>query len=62
MIPKIYLDACPLIEMAQFAALPKGANESVGVWYCRQALRAAREGEVVVTTSILSVSECTSIG
>lgn len=61
-IPKIYLDACPLIDMAQHEA-DGGTSGEIGkcVWFCTQILRAARDKKVKVLTSFLSVAECTSI-
>jgi predicted nucleic acid-binding protein len=60
MIGKIYLEACPIIDMAEYEAKPSKDRE-MEVWLCKQALTAAREGKVLVYTSMLSVAECTTI-
>lgn len=60
MIGKIYLDACPITEMAEHEAKPTD-DRQMEVWLCKQALSAAREGKIQVFTSMLSVSECTTI-
>jgi predicted nucleic acid-binding protein len=57
---KIYLEACPIIDMAEYEAKPSKGRE-MDVWLCKQALAAARDGKVVVFTSMLSVAECTTI-
>lgn len=61
-IPRIYIEACPLIDMAQERADGlKGNNVSTGVWFCQQALRAARDKKAKILTSFLSIAECTRI-
>jgi len=61
-IPKIYIEACPLIDMAQEKADGlKGNNISKGVWFCQQALRAGRDKKAKILTSFLSIAECTRI-
>lgn len=59
---KIYIEACPLIDMAEHKPNPS-AKEGRGldVWFCKQALAAALDGKIVVYTSMLSVAECTTI-
>jgi predicted nucleic acid-binding protein len=60
--PTIYLDACPLIDMAERKDSTDQSDEAGAcVWFCRQILRAARDGRVKVLTSFLSIAECTSI-
>jgi predicted nucleic acid-binding protein len=60
--PIIYIDACPLIDMAQVTADGSKPDDiSNGVWFCQQALRAARDKKMRVLTSFLSIAECTSI-
>ncbi len=63
MAGKIYIEACPLIDMAEHKATgtAKGGRE-LDVWFCKQALAAALADKIQVYTSMLSVSECTSIG
>lgn len=61
-IPSIYLDACPIIDMAQEKAgvtLAPGIPQSV--WLCTEALRASRDKKARVFTSFLSIAECTSV-
>ncbi len=61
-VPKIYFDACVIIDMAEFEA--KGAvqgEREKEVWVCRQALRAARAGKMKIYTSTLSIPECAGI-
>ena len=58
----IYIEACPLIDMAQEKADgAKGGEISNGVWFCQQVLRAARDKKLRVFTSFLSIAECTTI-
>ncbi len=58
---KIYIEACPLIDMAEYETTGvKDAREN-DVWFCKQALAAARAGKLAVFTSMLSVAECTTI-
>jgi len=58
----VYIDACPLIDMAESKATVTQPDEiQKCVWYCRQILRAARDKKVRVFTSFLSIAECTSI-
>ena len=60
--PIIYIEACPLIDMAQEKADGVNGGEiSKGVWICQQALRAARDKKLKILTSFLSIAECTSI-
>jgi hypothetical protein len=60
--PIIYIEACPLIDMAQVMADGEKKDDiSNGVWFCQQALRAARDKKMKVLTSFLSIAECTSI-
>jgi hypothetical protein len=61
-IPRIYIEACPLIDMAQEKADGlKGNKVSAGVWFCQQALRAGRDKKAKILTSFLSIAECTRI-
>jgi len=60
--PVIYIEACPLIDMAQVTADGVKADDiSNGVWFCQQALRASRDKKIKVLTSFLSIAECSSI-
>src|SRR5438046_6202084 len=59
---KIYLEACHLIDMAEYEGRPSTKDDrELDVWFCKQALAAARAGKIQVFTSMLSVAECTSI-
>lgn len=61
-LPTIYLEAPVLIDMAQVEAkqtLEKSISD--GVWYCKQALKAARDGRIKVLTSFISIAECTGV-
>jgi predicted nucleic acid-binding protein len=60
MAARIYLEACPIIDMAEYEAKPSKDRE-LDVWLCKQALAAARDGKIQVYTSMLSVAECTTI-
>ena len=57
--PRIYMDACCFIDMAKQAAriLPSGRGNEV--WFLRNLLEAAKDKEIQVYTSVLSVVECT---
>jgi len=57
---KIYLDAVLIIDMAEYEAKPTKDRE-FEVWLCKQALTAARDNKIQVFTSLLSVSECTTV-
>lgn len=59
--PKIYLDACCYIDLAQEDAgyQPDGSKDHV--WYCRQFLDAAKQKDVEVYGSILLITECTYV-
>jgi predicted nucleic acid-binding protein len=59
---KIYIEACPIIDMAEYEAKPSKGRE-MEVWLCKQALAAARDekNQIKVYTSMLSVAECTTI-
>lgn len=59
-VPSIYLEANVLIDMAEHRD-NSSPGPSANIWFCRQALRAARAGDVRVFTSIISVAECTSV-
>jgi hypothetical protein len=61
-LPKIYFDACVIIDMAEYEATGKVQDSrETGVWVCRQALRAARDGKMEVFTSIISIAECVGL-
>ena len=68
-IPKIYTDAGPLIDLAKVkAGIAKlddnpaaEKNRRLSTWYFDKLLESARNDEVQIYTSFLTVSECTSI-
>jgi hypothetical protein len=55
---RIYLDACCFIELVLDASGGKLAAGGKYVWYLRTLLRAAREKQVVVVTSLFTAAEC----
>jgi hypothetical protein len=62
-VPRIYFDACVIIDMAEFEAkgtVQEGRENQVLT--CKNALRAARAGKLNIYTSTLSIPECTGIG
>ncbi len=61
MRPKIYIEACPLIDMAEHTVGPDKNGEKRNVWFCNQALRAGRDEACDIYTSLLSIAECTSV-
>jgi hypothetical protein len=67
-VPKIYIESCPLIDMAKHRAkLAMDANPDVqaqrenAVWFCKKILEAGRKGDVKVFGSAASIGECTYV-
>jgi hypothetical protein len=58
---RIYIEACPLIDMAEYETTNVKDERANDVWFCKQALAAARAGKISLFTSMLSVAECTTI-
>lgn len=58
---RIYIESCPLIDMAEYEMTNIKDERANDVWFCKQALTAARDGKITVFTSMLSVAECTTI-
>jgi hypothetical protein len=58
---KIYIESCPLIDMAEYETTNVKDDRANDVWFCKQALAAARAGKIVLFTSMLSIAECTTI-
>lgn len=57
--PKVYLDACCFIDMAQSQlSIQMQIEREPHVFYCRKFLEAARGNDAIVFTSSLSVAEC----
>lgn len=66
--PRIYVDSCPLIDMAKHKARitlsdspSERANRENNVWFCKRILEAARNQELMVFSSALSAVECTHV-
>ena len=67
-VPKIYVDACPLIDMAKHKAsrplaesAEKNAEREQDVWYMKRLLAASRDGVISVVSSFATIAECLSI-
>src|SRR5713226_6375165 len=67
-IPKIYIESCPLIDMAKHhAKLAMSPNPDVqtqrenAVWFCKKILEAGRKGDLMVFGSGASIGECTYV-
>ena len=67
-LPRIYIDACPFIDMAKYEAKHSLAHKpgeqalrEKDVWYCKKILESARAQEVEVYTSMISIAECTTV-
>jgi predicted nucleic acid-binding protein len=67
-VPKIYIESCPLIDMAKHRAkLAMDANPATqsqrenAVWFCKKILEAARNGDLEVYASAVSIGECTYV-
>ena len=63
----IYLDSCPLIDLAKYKARFHGSiitisqERETDVWQVEKLLDIARAGSIRVITSTLTISECTHI-
>ena len=55
---KVYIEACPFIDMAKekIGRLPSGREDDV--WFCKKLLEASRNGDIQVMTASLTISEC----
>lgn len=59
---RVYLDACCFIELGK-GKFGKGLLDGgKHLWYLEALLRASKAGKVQVFTSLISVSECISVG
>ena len=57
---QVYLDSCCFIDMAKEAVGQKLTSQrEQDVWHLKQLLQAARDGEIVAYTSVLTIAECT---
>ncbi len=66
---KIYVDACPFIDMAKFrASVPLAVHPDAqkeresDVWTMKRLLEASRNNDVRIITSILTITECLFLG
>ena len=60
---RIYIDACPFIDMAKHKAAISIEDEAEhNVWFTKQLIQAAKDGNLEAFTSSLSIAECTHIG
>ncbi len=61
----VYIDACPLIDLAKYKAKLHGANVALteerekDVWYVKKLLELARSQGIKVITSTVTIAECT---
>jgi predicted nucleic acid-binding protein len=61
--PRIYVDACPLIDMAKHRAkLALDLTRENDVWTLSRLLESSRAGEIKILTSMLTVAECQHVG
>lgn len=56
--PKVYMDSTCFIDMAKQAVgvLPKERDKNI--WFCKKLLEAHRDGNLEISTAILTVAEC----
>lgn len=67
--PRIYIEACPFIDLAKTEAKlpladPKNGDEAErqkSVWFCKKLIEAARDGHIEIFTSGITVAECTQV-
>ena len=66
--PRIYIEACPLIDLAKFKARrPLGTSPDAiavrqrDVWYIKRILAAAKDRAVVTFTSFVTIAECLQV-
>lgn len=61
-LPKIYIEACPFINMAKHRAkMPLNDEGEHNVWFTKQLIQAAKDGKIEILTSSISIVECTHI-
>ena len=61
-LPRIYIEACPFIDMAKYKAMISLEGEAErNVWFTKQLIQAAKDGKLEAYTSSLSIAECTHI-
>lgn len=60
--PRIYLDACPIIDLVKFEVRVNISDElSQHAWHTQQLVRAAQDGPIGLYTSAISIAECTQV-
>src|SRR5438876_1847404 len=66
--PKIYVESCPLIDIAKHKAKRVLSDDPVvqaqresNVWFLDRILKAARKEDLLVYASSLSIAECTQV-
>lgn len=60
--PRIYVESCPFIDLAKYEAkLTLESNRERNVWMLLKLLEAARNLDLELYTSMITVSECTHI-
>lgn len=62
MLERVYFDACCFVELAKGKSGKALLDDGKHLWYMEALLRASRAGKVQVFTSMVSVSECISVG
>ncbi|MFI5015267.1 MAG: type II toxin-antitoxin system VapC family toxin [Hyphomicrobiales bacterium] len=60
---RVYLDSCCFIDMVKHEIGDQLEKDRLAdVWYMKQLLQAARDGEVTTFVSTLAIAECTAAG
>jgi len=59
--PRQYMDACSFIDMAKHQFGKQATATEDDLWHLRKLMEAARNGELEIYTSTLTVAECTHI-
>lgn len=61
-LPRIYIEACPFIDMAKHkAGMSLEDKTERNVWFTRQLIKAGKDDKIDLLTSSLSIAECTHI-
>ncbi len=62
-IRRVYIDSCCFIDMVQVAITGQSTdNREVDVWHFKRLFEAARDKEVSLFTSTLTLAECQHVG
>ncbi len=60
---RVYIDACCFVDMVKTKVGKNIAQErELDVWFLKRLLEAARDREIEVYTSVISIAECTHVG